>query len=242
MAPTAAVLLAAWEAGAAEAPVDRAPSLLASLGLLAADDEVHRLTVGQCDRHLLRLRRSLFGDVVEASATCPVCGSDVELSLSLTHLTPPAGDLAEPALALERDGYTITCRIPLNQDLCAVAELGERAAPSDLLGRCLLRARDGAGRPVTVEELPVETAAAVIDALAQSDPGAQVPLGIRCPCGAEWVDELDIRLILWSELTDWVGRTLTLVHQLAHSYGWSESEILAMSPWRRNWYLEAAGW
>ena len=48
--------------------------------------------------------------------------------------------------------------------------------------------------------------------------------------------------MVWSDLTDWVGRTLTEVHQLARAYGWSEAEILAMSGWRRRWYLEAAGW
>ena len=65
---------------------------------------------------------------------------------------------------------------------------------------------------------------------------------VRCPCGSEWVDELDIRTVVWSDLTEWVGRTLTEVHQLAQAYGWSEAEILAMSGWRRRWYLEALGW
>ena len=77
--------------------------------------------------------------------------------------------------------------------------------------------------------------------MAEGDPGAQVELEVRCPCGDSWVDELDIRSVVWADLTDWVGRTLGEVQQLAMAYGWSESDILAMAPWRRRWYLEAAG-
>ena len=106
----------------------------------------------------------------------------------------------------------------------------------------MVQARAADGGSVAARELPSETARTVVDALAANDPGAQTAIEVRCPCGAEWVDELDIRSIAWADLTAWVGRTLTEVHQLAHAYGWSEADILAMSPTRRRWYLEAAGW
>ena len=34
---------------------------------------------------------------------------------------------------------------------------------------------------------------AIVEAMAEADPGAQTALRVRCPCGSEWVDELDIR-------------------------------------------------
>ena len=106
----------------------------------------------------------------------------------------------------------------------------------------MLEASSPGGRPWRHASCRKPRSKAAVEALAESDPGAQTALRVRCPCGSEWVGELDIRTVVWSDLTDWVGRTLTEVHQLARAYGWSEAEILAMSGWRRRWYLEAAGW
>jgi hypothetical protein len=106
----------------------------------------------------------------------------------------------------------------------------------------VLEATSPGGPPVAPHELPEAAAEAIIEALAESDPGAQTVLSVRCPCGSEWVDALDIRDVIWSDLAEWVGRTLTEVHRLARAYGWSEAEILAMSGWRRHWYLDAVGW
>jgi hypothetical protein len=49
---------------------------------------------------------------------------------------------------------------------------------------------------------------------------------------------LDIASYLWSEIHAWAGRMLRDVHALAAAYGWREADILAMSPWRRQAYLE----
>jgi hypothetical protein len=241
MAPTTATLLSAWEAGAAEAPLDRAPSLLRRLGSTAPDAGLDQLTVGQCDALLFKLRRELFGDVLEAVATCPGCGSDVELSLSVSELQPPLLEAPIPPATLEHSGCTVAFRPPRNEDLRALAASGAEAGLSALVERCVIEARGADGRAVTVTELPSGSLEAIVAAMAASDPGAQTELRIPCPCGAEWVDELDIRSVVWTDLTDWVGRTLSEVHQLARAYGWSEAEILSMAAWRRRWYLEAAG-
>ena len=242
MAPTAAAMLAAWEVGAASAPIDRAPSLLRSLDAISPDVSVERLTVGQCDTRLFALRRALFGDALEAVSTCPVCDADVEMVLALDRLQPESIGEPLPAITVSDSGYTVSCRIPLNDDLGALARQGDNARIEDLLERCAIQARDATGAVIATEELPPHTAHAVVDALAANDPGAHIPIAIRCPCGAEWVDELDIREFTWADLTAWVSATLTQIHQLARAYGWSEADILAMSATRRRWYLEAAGW
>jgi hypothetical protein len=239
MAPTAATLLRAWEDGAAVTPLDRAPSLLRSLDALPASLSISDLTVGQCDARLIELRRALFGDIVEVVSVCPACHAELEIEAPLSELQPPVleGKLA-PA-TVQTDGYTAVCRIPSNRDLRALELLGDRATLQDLLERCMLEAYDPDGSPVTTAELPGEVVETIVDALAEADPGAHTTLRVHCTCGSEWVDELDIRLIVWTDLTDWVGRTLTEVHQLAQAYGWSEGEILELEPWRRRWYVEA---
>ena len=242
MAPTAAVLLRAWERGAAGAPPDRAASLLHSLGAVAADVRTDELSVGQCAARLFELRRAMFGEMLEVVATCPACQTEVELTLALGELQPPVQEDPVPPVTVQADGYTLLCRLPRNEDLRALAHRGQQATLRDLLERCVIEASSPEGQPVTVHELPEATVEMVTRALAESDPGACTALRMRCPCGHEWADELDIRDAVWNDLTEWVGRTLTEIHYLARAYGWSEAEILAMSGWRRRWYLEAAGW
>ena len=39
-------------------------------------------------------------------------------------------------------------------------------------------------------------------------------------------------------MNHWAGRMLLDIHALARAYGWSESDILALPPRRRQAYLE----
>jgi hypothetical protein len=242
MAPTAAVLLRAWECGAAEAPLDRAPSLLHSLDAVPENVRTGKLTVGQCDARLFELRRAVFGEMLEVAATCPACQTEVELAVALGQLQPPVREDPVAPLTVHANGYTLLCRIPCNEDLRALAYQGQEVTSRNLLERCVLEVSSPTDSAVVPQDLPDAAAETVIEALAESDPGACTALRVCCPCGSEWVDELDIRAVLWNDLTEWVGRTLTEVHHLARAYGWSEAEILTMSGWRRHWYLEAVGW
>jgi hypothetical protein len=242
MAPTAAVLLRAWEHGAGEAPLDRAPSLLHSLGVVDASVRTGELTVGQCDARLFELRRAMFGEMLEVVSTCPACQADVELVVALGDLQPPVREGPVAPLTVQANGCALLCRLPCNEDLRALARQGPEVTLRDLLERCVLEVSSPGGLPAELHELPEATVETIIETLAESDPGACMALRVRCHCGSEWVDELDIRTVVWNDLTEWVGRTLTEVHYLARTYGWSEAEILAMSGWRRRWYLEAAGW
>ena len=242
MALTGAILLQAWEYGAAAAPFDRAPSLLHSLGTVPAAIPTDELTVGQCDAMLFELRRAVFGETLEAVTTCPVCRTELEVAVALGELQPPVTEGPVAPVTVQADGYTVQCRIPRNDDLRALTVCEQHATLRDLLDRCVLAVSSPGGRSSLPPELPESAVETIIGVLAESDPGAHMALSVRCPCGSEWLDELDIRNVVWADLTDWVGRMLTQVHQLAQAYAWSEADILAMSGWRRRWYLEALGW
>lgn len=239
--PAAGTLIAAWEAGARKPALARAPSLLATLGLLPDGVRSDELTVGECDARLFRLRRVIFGEDLEANATCPSCGDDVEFMLSLAALQPTTNDLGDRTATVESAGFRVFCRPLRNVELEALAML-DGADQSDVLERCVIDARSDSGVAVDGRLLPAAVGAEVLRVCAERDPGAQTVVGLTCPCGGEWVDELDIRGILWTDLSDWVQRTLEEVHTLARFYGWSEAEILSLSTWRRRWYLEASGW
>jgi hypothetical protein len=239
--PAAGTLIAAWEAGAQRPAPARAPSLLTTLGLLPDGVRSDELTVGECDARLFRLRRSIFGEDLEANATCPSCGDDVEFTLSLAALQPATDDPRDRATTVEAAGFRVLCRPLRNVELEALALL-DGADQADVLERCVIDARSETGASIDGRSLPAAVGAEVLRVCADQDPGAQTVVGLRCPCGGEWAEELDIRSILWTDLSEWVQRTLEEVHGLARFYGWSEAEILSLSTWRRRWYLEASGW
>jgi hypothetical protein len=73
----------------------------------------------------------------------------------------------------------------------------------------------------------------------EHDPGADVRIGLSCPaCQHGWTLGFDIVSFIWGEIEDWAQRLLADVHVLAQAYGWSERDILALSPTRRQLYLE----
>jgi hypothetical protein len=66
-----------------------------------------------------------------------------------------------------------------------------------------------------------------------------VGLHLSCSaCGGAWDRPLDIGQFLWDEISAEAHRLAREVHALARAYGWSEAEILGLSPRRRQLYLE----
>jgi hypothetical protein len=57
-------------------------------------------------------------------------------------------------------------------------------------------------------------------------------------CGHKWEAPFDIVAFFWTEINAAAHGLLREVHALASAYGWTESEILALSPARRRCYLE----
>jgi hypothetical protein len=107
-----------------------------------------------------------------------------------------------------------------------------------LLRRCVLAAKKGAAL-VASDDLPADVAQVISAKMALSDPQADVQLALACPqCSHRWTTTFDILSYFWTELTEWAMRRLREVHALALAYGWSEADILGLSPSRRQSYLE----
>jgi hypothetical protein len=95
-----------------------------------------------------------------------------------------------------------------------------------------------AGAPIASDDLPPDACDALTEAMAKADEAAELRMGFTCAaCGAAWETRFDIVRYLWSEIEAWAQRLLAEVHALALRYGWSERAILAMSAWRRQFYL-----
>ncbi|GHG45433.1 hypothetical protein [Streptomyces griseocarneus] len=239
----AGALLAAWEAGLASDDGGRA-LLLHSLARPGADaGELLSVPLGQRDAELFAVRRALFGARLEVRAECAACGEEMEFEFDADGLSTTPTAPGEP-LRVEVDEWTVEFRLPTPADIAAVAAAGEDAGGGDggagaaLLARCTLRAERG-GRPVADRPLPGHVQRRIAAVSAESDPLADVTLNVACPaCGKATRAELDITSYLWAELDAWARDTLLDVHLLATAYGWSEPEILALSPLRRRYYLE----
>jgi len=160
-----------------------------------------------------------------------MCSEKSELEFLTSNLQSERGFEALPEMELEMDGFELRFRLPTSADLAAVGDPGEGVSSREmLLDRCLLLGE---------KPLPAGVAAAVIEQMALSDPLADIQLALTCAsCGHGWPAMFDIVSFFWSEIHAWAMRLLRDVHLLASAYGWSEADILALSPARRQAYLE----
>lgn len=211
----ASAILAAWEVGAARRPLDRALAILWAAG--ADGDDPADLPLAERDRRLLSVRAGTFGPELPALATCPGCGAELEMELD-------AGDLAAILPADRGDGAT---RALTSRDLAAVSALDtEEIAPA-------LRSR-----LATAPDLPAAELDRQIRASAEA---AELTTRIACTdCGREWVETLDVAAHVWADVETAALRLVGEVAELAAAYGWSEREILGLSPVRRAAYLARA--
>lgn len=235
---TALELLRVWEEGQDRPWAERALLLLAMASPDETPDTLALLPVGRRDERLLTLREWMFGPALTGVARCPSCAERLELSFSIADLR--AGAELPPAeeLSVQADGYEVRFRLPNTGDLAASSDARDGAAArQQLLLRCLLGARRNGGA-CSVKKLPARVLDAVVRRMGELDPQADVHTSLRCPaCGHEWAATFDIVSFFWSEIESWSYRMLAEVHALASAYAWREADILALSPWRRQFYL-----
>ncbi|MFF2505727.1 hypothetical protein ACFVTY_20400 [Streptomyces sp. NPDC058067] len=238
-------LLATWEAGIGRDGPGRALLLhRAARPELDGDSEaLLALPVGAREADLFALRRTLFGERMQVRVDCTACGADMEFDLDAGEFARSLRPPDQPVVRLTEGGLDIAFRVPTVADLSAAARHPDAALSADgarraLLDRCVVSAeRDGDA--VSVDALPPSVQRKIAEAAEAVDPAADVTLSINCPeCAAATRAELDIASYLWTELDAWARDVLLDVHLLATAYGWTEPDILALSPLRRRYYLE----
>jgi hypothetical protein len=237
-------LLALWERAAATGPIDRPRVLLAAARPEWPEAALDRVGLGQREAWLLDLRRRLFGDRLRGVVTCPDCASELAVSLTSDAVVfdAPRMDIdgCRPVTVTAR-GYVVEGHTPDAADLAAAATAGDvLAIRAALVARCVRSATRDA-EPVDPRELPDEVIAALGAAIVQADPQAELLLDVVCAlCGRRWAAMLDAAAFLWKEIDTAARRLLDEVATLARAFGWSEGEVLALSPTRRRTYVERA--
>jgi hypothetical protein len=241
-------LLTVWERGLAAFPFERALAILAVASPESSPAALARLSIGRRDANLLQLREWAFGSELAIMAACPSCRQSLELAMPVAELRVSVDPAVCPAMNAADDlessfmlrDYQVRYRSPNTEDIAGCAGLEPAASRRKLLACCVTDARCQ-GKFVPAAELPEDVARKVEEQIAAIDPRADLRFDLTCPeCHQRWQEVFDIVSFFWAEIDAWARRMLREVNVLARAYGWRESDILALSPARRQIYLAMA--
>jgi hypothetical protein len=236
---SAAEFLDVCEHGTARSPAQRALVLLAFVCSETPVEQLGQLSAGQRDAQLLALREQTFGSQLASLTTCPACAEQLQFQVNAADIRATSKAELETPLQITHADYAVEFRLPTSLDLASLDPAADlETNRRRLWQQCVTAARRG-GREVTTAELPEDVEAAIAQRMAEADPQANVQFALDCPkCRHTWQAPLDIVSYFWAEIDAWADRLLREVHSLAAVYGWREAEVLALSPWRRQAYLE----
>ena len=192
------------------AAVSAAPALVL-LEHLAAGLDIAGLSVSQIDRALAGIYFMLYGPQAECRAICESCGEKYDFSLDLPQIIADQ-DAERPALPDSEGIWTLPngarVRAPTQSDLAD--------DPATLAAR------------LTVEG---ETDAGVVGAfLETASPVLTLDMDANCPdCGATAQMRFDLANYLTRRLAAEHPFLVRETHLIASRYGWSHSEIMALT-------------
>ncbi len=217
--------LTLWENGEGLSVLDRAVRMAAMAGGITTNSAAD-LTISDRDRLLLAALHRASSGAVPVIAPCPTCNmvneADVVLAAMLRAQDQPS--------AIARIGRRrAAVRPPSSRELAAAIASGDLASltarycePGD-------------------KSLPPEAAQAVEAALERAFPLLNIMISMQCGgCGENFAQRFDPVPLLWAQVVTLAKRAIADVDLLARTYGWSETEVLALSPARRRLYCEAA--
>jgi hypothetical protein len=229
-------LLNVWECGLAARPFERAMSILSAATPESSPTALAGVSIGRRDASLFRLREWAFGSDLAMVATCPRCERPLETVLTVAELCGPGEAPRDPETSLAIKEYKFRCRPPNTEDVRACVGLDSTMSRRELFARCVLES-SYQGEPIAAEKLDNNIVETVIERIAEADQ-ADIRINLSCPeCRYGWNELFDIVSFFWTEIDSWARRLLREVHTLASAYGWRESDILALSPVRRQIYL-----
>ena len=236
---TSGDLVAVWEAGQHRHDADRALIVLSHAHPDADWDDLADLPLGQRDGLLLQVRQALFGSRLDIGVRCRRCSERLEFDSSIDELLPAHWAPTGPSRLQVRVADTrIEARPICTRDLVQLAPRQTEAdARRILIQSSVLSARGETG-DIAAADLPAPALEALAEALTEADPLADIEFQLDCPnCQDRWILIFDIVPFLWRELAQVAQSLLDEVYDIAVHLGWSQSEILSLSPARRAYYL-----
>lgn len=197
-------------------------------------DELWALEVSERTAWMLRIAAKSGAQSLAHRARCDAsgCGEPVELELSIDELLSlECHDTS--ALAVRLEQRVITLRRPTGADQLAWTHAtfdDLRAATFAVATSLLLEDGDAVANDAELR--------AIEAALTEHDPLAHYTVTSVCPnCDAHTHHDIDLMALAIEWLSGARARMVETVHALARSYHWTETDIFAVAPWRREHYL-----
>lgn len=232
-------VLKLWVSGMELHPIEKAITILAAALPEKTPDELAKMPLGQRNRYLMALREAHFGKQLQCLVDCNHCHDSLEFSLDMTLLYP---DTDKPVYqqTMSIGDYYITFR-PLNSfDLAAALKQSDQNLVQRFLVQACLLEVSYRNKILAHSAFPDHLIEPLAEQIKAADPLAEILLPFNCPICKQRSEVLfDIAAYLWDELIAELKQALQEVHVLASTYGWSESDILAMSAKHRQFYLHA---
>lgn len=203
-------------------------------------DKVAKLSIGNRDARLLQLRVLLFGNRLQNVAQCPKCTETLEWEMEVSDIQLNSLPLTTPsdAFHLEVEDFKVQFRLLNSEDMIKASSWpAYQEDPKKILTDCILNIQK-AGKDFQADPIPERILEAINNQMPKLDPQANINIGLNCPaCEHHWENPFDIVTYLWTEIDNKVKHILEEIFVLARAFGWSEKDILSMSPKRRQIYL-----
>lgn len=236
---TQAKLLDLWDSGSRATTWARARLLLQAAW---PDHTIALWPLGLVNARLLEVRSTVFGSSWNCVANCPACAQVAEVQLDITAMLAAApnvdfADIQTWHVLNEANGAT-RFRLPVLGDL-ARTDTVETLRASQLLHAIVEMPTSQTMIDASMLDQPTPIRSEIEQQLLQLDPLAAIDIVMDCPsCDHQWRAAVDVIGMLWAELSAMAKRLLGDVARLAAVFGWSETQILALSSVRRQHYLD----
>jgi hypothetical protein len=199
----------------------------------------------ECLVTLAMLERHGHG-TIELRCANPQCQQMLEIELStseLASLQSGASATNAPVHPVQIGDDTVLIRKPTGLD--QLQWLEQALTDESTLIRSMLTTLVSQEQQESLQRLWVEqpdwvraTRQALSQVMTSLDPLVNFSLSVACPeCEAQAQYALDLGAWALRKLERTQKQLLRLVHRLASHYHWSEAEIFAIPPWRRQHYL-----
>jgi hypothetical protein len=238
---TSSELLTVWERGLNQTLIQKTLTLLHHACPEMDQEDLAKLSVGQRDARLLKIRAWMFGPIFKNIADCPKCSELVEWETQMNDLQLIAEKNTEfpKEYDMEMADYKLRFRLPDTNDILKVITKKRNDPDPDLLLFTCILAATYKGRKIKTEKLPEKIISELSGRIEELDPMADIQMSLVCPnCSNAWQARFDIISYLWAEIDSWARRMFQDIYTLASAFGWSEKDILEMNPKRRSIYVE----
>lgn len=226
------VLLQVWEIGTGQASIEKALTILSAAFPNTNKTALATWSIEQRDTQLFWIRQSIFGNQFINNANCPQCNEKVEWEMNISDfsLPPFSENIISENYSFNLADYFFNYRLPTSEDL-------RSEDPIEIFKNCLIESKKNE-QDVSFDQLPQEIKESLEKEIQRNSPIANTSMLLNCPnCKHQWTMLFDIVSYLWVEIDIWAKRILQDVFILASNFGWSEQEILNMTPLRRQTYL-----